>query len=347
MSPGPSPTHRLRIALATSGLGATFGGIGVVTEMIQRSLSPLGDVQVWRHRHEANRWVRRASWLATVAAGVLRGRDLVLYEHVDLAAAQLLLPTRQRPTYAVFLHGTEVWRPLGRLRREALRRAWRLVANSEWTISKAKEANPWLGDVRCALLGLPESIRIRDRSRPRPPVAVMVGRMHPLERYKGHDQVLEAWPAIRRAVRNAKLVIAGEGADRARLEEKARSMDLSGVEFAGWISNEARDALLGSARVLLFPSRREGFGLVTLEAGAAETPILGLRGTVLEEVFPGERGVALAHSSAPEALAAAAIPLLSNEERARDVGRQARARVEAALLERHFAQRFRAAIDGA
>lgn len=314
--------------------------------MIQRSLSPLGDVEVWRHRHEANRWLRRASWMATVAAGTLRAPDLALYEHVDLAVAQLLLPARQRARYAVFLHGTEVWRPLGRLRREALRRAWRLVANSEWTIAKAREVHPWLGDVRCALLGLPGSSRIRERPGPRPPVAVMVGRMHPLERYKGHDQVLEAWPAIRRVVGDATLVIAGEGADRARLQEKARSMNLRGVEFAGWLSNEARDALLGSARVLLFPSRREGFGLVALEAGAAETPILGLRGTVLEEVFPGERGVALADSSEPEALATAAIPLLSDEERARDLGRQARERVEAALLERHFAERFRAAIDG-
>ncbi len=56
--------------------------------------------------------------------------------------------------------------------------------------------------------------------------ALIVGRMHPAERYKGHDLLLELWPVLLRRHPTARLTVVGEGGDRQRLMTKAASLGL-------------------------------------------------------------------------------------------------------------------------
>jgi glycosyltransferase involved in cell wall biosynthesis len=74
-------------------------------------------------------------------------------------------------------------------------------------------------------------------------------------------------------------LIVGDGPERGRLERLCADLRLAGsVTFAGHLP-DARDVLaaMKAAKVLVLPSRREGFGMVVLEANACGVPVLTVR----------------------------------------------------------------------
>jgi phosphatidylinositol alpha-1,6-mannosyltransferase len=332
-----------RVALVTSGVGTARGGIGVVAELMMSALRRDADVYVWQHPASWPRMVRIGLAYGRSLLGSFRRPDLVIYDHTHLAPLHNFIPSLRNIPYAVFLHGVEVWEPVVGSRREALRRASLLLANSSTTETAARMMNPWLPK--------PEVVWLAVRGQPNPtdlscapPVGLMVGRMSSSERLKGHDQVLDAWPEIRVAVPNARLLIVGTGDDLPRLRRRVRDEHISGIEFRGRLDDAERDRLYRSSRLLFFPSRQEGFGIVAAEAASFGVPILGLRGTVIEELFPDNTGICLADSWASHDLARAAIPVLADSRLAGTLGKAAWARVRNNFLEEHFAKRFRRAL---
>jgi phosphatidyl-myo-inositol dimannoside synthase len=254
-----------------------------------------------------------------------------------------MIPTLRNIPYVVFLHGVEVWQPLSGRRREALLRASLLLTNSATTQAEAHKMNPWLPSVRVVWLGVEGASQSSNVGNNRP-IALMVGRMVGLERYKGHDQVLDAWPTIRNAVPDAKLIIVGGGDDANRLRQRIETEKLLGVEFCGRVSDQDRDQLYRACRLLLLPSKGEGFGLAAVEAASVGVPVLGLAGTVTEELFPDGAGAVLADQLDKASIAKAAIPVLADAKYAAKLGAAAQARVHSLFLEEHFAERFRTAL---
>ncbi|MFP5288346.1 MAG: hypothetical protein ACLGI9_21605, partial [Thermoanaerobaculia bacterium] len=143
-------------------------------------------------------------------------RPAYVFDLLGPARIQAWVPASIRAPYLVPLYGIEVWRPLSRDRRRALRNATVKFAISAHTIERARPFFPGLDGVPVLPLALEER-------EPAGPVdrellgkagegfLLIVGRMAASERYKGHDQILEALP------KGARLVIAGEGDDRPRL----------------------------------------------------------------------------------------------------------------------------------
>jgi phosphatidylinositol alpha-1,6-mannosyltransferase len=328
------------MALVTSGLGPKFGGIGVVSADIANAFAADADITIWRHHPDWPSHIRSVAFVARALAGVIRPPDFLLFTHVDLARVMAALPFMQNVPYGVLIYGVEVWRPLDRLRRQCLLGASAVLAISEYTVTKAREANPWLPDVRVVWLGAAErqaSARVATT-----PTVLVLGRMASSERYKGHDAVIDAWPRILAAVPNARLVIAGGGDDRDRLEAKAAGTP--SIRFTGFLSDEERDRLLDSSTVLMSLSTGEGFGLAAVEAASSGIPVVALRGTVTEELFPNGCGHVLLDSAEPRAVADALVGLLSDAERARAIGAAGLRRVREAFTLDHFRQRLRAAV---
>ena len=130
----------------------------------------------------------------------------------------------------------------------------------------------------------------------REPVILFLGR---LVEKKGCRFLIEAFRALRPAVPRAKLVIAGDGPERAALEALAAGLD--GVRFVGAASQPQVQALLREARVFCLPSitaqsgDAEGLPLVVLEAQASGVPVVtSARGGVDEGIRDGETGFAFA-----------------------------------------------------
>jgi phosphatidylinositol alpha-1,6-mannosyltransferase len=243
----------------------------------------------------------------------------------------------------VFLHGIEVWKPLVGRRREALLGANLLLVNSATTQNEARVFNPWLPKAEVTWLGVERQNEIANVASS-PPVGLIVGRMADSERLKGHDSVMDAWPLIRSSVPDARLIIVGTGNDKRRLESRVKSEHLSGVEFCGWIDDARRDQMYRSCRMLFYPSKQEGYGLAGAEAASFGVPVLGLAGTVTEELFPLGTGAVVAKDLSRESIAEAAIPLLRNARYAQELGSAAAARVNALFLREHFAGRLRRAL---
>jgi glycosyltransferase involved in cell wall biosynthesis len=139
------------------------------------------------------------------------------------------------------------------------------------------------------------------------PVVLFAGRHIP---EKG---VLSIPPAIARAresLPQLRAVILGDGPERPLAVSLVAELGLEGVvEAPGFVAAEAVEELMSRALCLLLPSRREGYGLVLIEAARHGTPSIVVAGpdnAAVELVVEGENGF-IAPSSSPRDLAAAIV----------------------------------------
>ncbi|MGI8633245.1 MAG: glycosyltransferase [Solirubrobacterales bacterium] len=121
---------------------------------------------------------------------------------------------------------------------------------------------------------------------------LVLGRLLP---YKRIDLAIAA--ANRR---REPLLVVGDGPDRGRLEALAGPT----VRFCGWVTEQRKRELVRHARALLVPGI-EDFGIATVEALAAGTPVIALdKGGSAEIVIDGRTGVLFSEQSAAGLVAA-------------------------------------------
>jgi phosphatidylinositol alpha-1,6-mannosyltransferase len=220
---------------------------------------------------------------------------LVLVWHLGLLK---LLPFFRIPDARVvlFLHGIEAWRPQSWMTRTLLRRVALYLSNSDHTWQRFLSFNPHLRDAphRTVHLGIGSPIATAVPVPAHPPAILMLGRLLRGENYKGHREMIEAWPLVQRRIPDAQLWIAGDGDLRQDLEEMVRAGGLDGrIRFWGQVSEEEKQSLLARARCLALPSRAEGFGLVYLEGVRMGRPCLVSTADAGREVVnPPEAGLA-------------------------------------------------------
>ena len=113
----------------------------------------------------------------------------------------------------------------------------------------------------------------------------------------GYKRVDVAITAAQRA--GVRLVVVGDGPDRARLERQAKDAP---IEFRAWQSDADLARLFGRCRALLFPGV-EDFGITPVEVMASGRPVIALAaGGALETVIDGTTGI-FVRSTDPDAWA--------------------------------------------
>jgi phosphatidylinositol alpha-1,6-mannosyltransferase len=271
---------------------------------------------------------------------------MVLVWHLQLLK---LLPFFRLPRAKVvlFMHGTEVWPRQDWLTRRLLRRVDLFLSNSDYTWRRFAAANREFARAphRLVHLGIGAPLPGPVPALASPPRALMVGRLTKSQDYKGHREVIGAWPGVLRRVPGAELWIAGEGDLRGDLERLAAARGVGGrVRFFGPVTEARKEALLAGSRCLALPSRGEGFGLVYLEAMRLGRPCLvGTADAGREVVAPPGAGLA-ADPGQPGALAGALGRLLTPGAEWAAWSAAARARYDRYFTARHFQERLTAAI---
>lgn len=148
-----------------------------------------------------------------------------------------------------------------------------------------------------------------ERPEPLPagPVVLFAGRHIPEKRV---PNLVPAFARARESVPELRCVIFGDGPERDEVLRRVAQAGLeAAVEVPGFVAPEAVDEALRTALCLVLPSRREGYGLVVVEAAANATPSVVVRGpdnAATELVEDGINGF-IAESGDPEDLAAAII----------------------------------------
>jgi glycosyltransferase involved in cell wall biosynthesis len=128
----------------------------------------------------------------------------------------------------------------------------------------------------------------------------------------GLENVLDAMALSRTARETCTVVIGGEGPLRATLEAGIRKRGLAGVvRLIGFVPETRLTAYYQTADVVLMPSLQlEGFGLVTVEAMACGTPVVGTPVGAIPEILNQVDPILVTHGTDGRSLATALEALL-------------------------------------
>lgn len=169
----------------------------------------------------------------------------------------------------------------------------------------------------------PSRFCTRTRGRWAAPNQVLLVHCGRLSVEKRADRSIDALAALRNSGIDARLVIAGDGPMRARLQRQAARLP---VDFTGFIeSRNAVATLLASADVALAPGPHETFGLAALEALACGTPAVVSRTSALTEILTSDSGACADND--PRAIAAAIAGVMDRPEQLRRFGARRRAEI--------------------
>ncbi|MDD5559532.1 glycosyltransferase family 4 protein [Candidatus Methylomirabilis sp.] len=126
-----------------------------------------------------------------------------------------------------------------------------------------------------------------------------------LEARMGLDTLIQSMAILRRQAPQTLLLIGGAGSLRNDLESLTASLDLNEhVRFLGFVPDEHLPLYYQAADFFILPTRElEGFGLVTVEALACGTPVLGTPVGGTPEILRPLRSDLLFSGMEPDALA--------------------------------------------
>ena len=259
------------------------------------------------------------------------------YEAFGVAVARRLVPRSRRPRLVVEVHGD--WRSASRVYGSPKRRVASPFADraARWSLRHADyvrvisgyteelaRATGYKGpmDRFAAFSDYRLFADLPARSPCGDPKTVFIG---VLDRPKGPDVLLAAWQKVVADLPLARLDIVGDGPLRSGLEKRAaETAILDSVAFLGLLPRRHLAELMDEATCLVLPSRSEGLGRVILEAMLRARPVVASRvGGIVELVDDGVTG-RLVPPDDPSALAQALVEVLSDPERAAEMGNAGR-----------------------
>jgi 1,4-alpha-glucan branching enzyme len=145
---------------------------------------------------------------------------------------------------------------------------------------------------------------------------------------KGVKVAVQALATLSRRGKRVQLVIAGDGPQRAQLEQEAHELGIaSHITFLGSVPHETVRRLMRESRFVVVPSYWEAFGMVCVEAMAEARAVVATRtGGIPEIVLDGTTGILVEPDDA-ESLANGIARLFDDPAGADEMGRRGRARV--------------------
>lgn len=278
---GGMQTYMRRIAEIMSGvcqdIQVPFSSASVTDSEVKPELHP----NLCRYDEFIAASGSKARFLAATVAALWRKTERVaVLGHINLATTgEYLKRLGLIDHYVVILHGVEAWVPAGTATRQSCRRASRIVATTRYTAKEFQLQNRFVHPaMRIIPLALPNHTlpQLSEPPRNKRLVVLTVGRLDATERYKGFEELIRAVGRLTEGGTPIELRIVGTGDDRSRLEALCATMASSDVvKFLSSVPEERMASVYREADVFAMPSKKEGFGIVFLEAMQFGKPCIG------------------------------------------------------------------------
>jgi asparagine synthase (glutamine-hydrolysing) len=217
--------------------------------------------------------------------------DTIILGHINLALTgwgiKKMFP---RKRIVLVTHGIEVWDKLKGVKNYVLQNADQILAVSSFTKEAIVNAHKIMPEKIVVFPNTidpyfsypadfkkPEYLMKRYGIKPGSPIIFTLTRLSATEKYKGYDRVIEVLPSLKTSIPNAKYIIAGKADEREnkRLIALQQEIGLSDtVLLTGFIKEEEVVDHFLLADVFIMPSKKEGFGIVFIEAMACGLPVI-------------------------------------------------------------------------
>jgi phosphatidylinositol alpha-1,6-mannosyltransferase len=217
--------------------------------------------------------------------------DLVILSHVHLSSIGCLLRLLN-PKCKIWLiaHGIEVWRPLKFWKKLIWRVADKVICVSSFTKTKVIALHG-AGPDQCVILNnaldpfirLPESftkpVYLLDRYHLKADdkVILTLTRIASTEKFKGYEQTIKAVSTIKQSLPNVKYVLAGpyDEPEKVRILQLIKDYKIEdNFILPGYIKEQELSDHFLLTDLFVMPSKKEGFGIVFIEAMAFGLPVI-------------------------------------------------------------------------
>ncbi len=337
-------TYSRALGRALVNAGHEVRVIGVYPDLPGKEIYEEQDgVRVWRLRCQrgAAGWIADRYRLYRMVAAWSRRQEIDLIEVPDWQGWAAGWPSLPVPVVAR-LHGSAVYfaaefgkrtaRRVSQLERASLRRAnyWSSVSRYAASRTHALFNLPTRHSaVIYPFIELRPVTSVSDRSRNR---VVYTGT---LTEKKGIISLIRAWPLVQARRPDAQLSILGRdtsmadgGSMMAFLRQQLSESPAQNVHFRGFLRPEELHRSLATARLAVFPSFAESFGIAPVEAMAQGCPtIFGSRTSGPEIINNGVDGL-LVNVERPQEIADAIVQLLNDDALAERLSVAGRTRCE-------------------
>lgn len=284
--------------------------------------------------HFVSRGFFRLAAGARVRALVNSGRFNLVHANEAHAVSAVWLSRAHRRI--PFVISRRVGYPIGASRAARARydAAARIVANSKWVAEQAAASGAPKEKLTVVYEGaeIPARFTPEERRAARERWGVsesapLLGCVGVLLPDKGQEWLIRALAALDKDFPDAKLLLAGDGPCRARLEALARELRIAeSVLLPGFVKDV--DSVYAALDVFLLPSFFEALNNSLLAAMAYEIPSIAFRRGALGEIIEHEKSGLLVSGPNVAEICAAATRLLRDGEFAKRIGQEGRRRVE-------------------
>lgn len=234
--------------------------------------------------------------------------DVVILSHIHLLSIGYLIK-RFRPSTKVYLfaHGIEIWRKLPEPKLKALRKLDKIIAVSQYTADMIKKYHE-IDDKKIEILNncldpfyyypkdfnKPEFLLKRHGLAREQTILFSLSRLSSSEKYKGYDHTFEILSKLIDKRPELMYLVAGkyDPEEKKRLDKLITKFKIHNhVKLIGFVDEaEITDYFLLSD-IFILPSKKEGFGIVFIEAMASGLPVIaGNKDGSIDALKQGELG---------------------------------------------------------
>jgi glycosyltransferase involved in cell wall biosynthesis len=316
------------ILLTLQTFGAT-GGIQKMTRTLAYSLSQIAREKNWDFKtlsaydHDSDLMtqylprecfrgfdINRIKFAVQAIKEALNARVVIL-SHINMAIVGLLIKLFNKDCKIwLVAHGIEVWRPLSKIQKRLLEKCDKVICVSQFTklqMIKLHQTDEHkyvvLNNALDPFMQLPVSFGKPARLMEKynvcdgDPVIYTLTRLASTEQYKGYEQVIKAISHLKEKFPSVKYILSGQydATEEKRINELIDESGVAGsVILTGFVEEKDLPDHFLLADLFVLPSKKEGFGIVFIEAMACGLPVIcGNADGSIDAIRNGELGRAV------------------------------------------------------